>query len=159
MKFSTNSQKTAEAAMGLVIALIGFVVIYDASRLRVLPHLAAVGPKVFPYVIGSGLLLIGSKLIWDALRGRIAFEGGIEIDYPPVLMISAGFIFVMLAIRPLGWPVAATGLFMIGAHAFGNRRVLRAALYGLLLAGLTVLVFNVALGLRLPMGEVFETVR
>lgn len=155
MKLTTNGQQIAEIAMGLVIVLIGAVVLYDASHLKVLPHLAAVGPKVFPTVIASGLLLIGAKLIWDGVRGSIAFEGGLEIDFLPVLVISAGFVFVMAVIKPLGWPVASTGLFVIGAFAFGNRNLLWAALYGLMLAGLTVLVFNLALGLRLPMGEVF----
>ena len=58
----------------------------------------------------------------------------------------------ILAIEPLGFPVAAAWLFVMGARAFGSRRWALNAGLGLLTGLIVYLTFARALGVSLPGG-------
>ena len=96
---------------------------------------AAVGPRLFPFLVAGGLILVAAALLREAFFGHVAHEGGFELDWLAVLLVSAGLIVQMLLLEWVGWIVAATILFVLTARAFMSRRLVADAALGVGLAG------------------------
>ena len=117
---------------------------------------AAIGPRLFPFLIAFGLLAVGVAVLWQAFFGHIAHERGFELDWRAVALVSGGLILQMLLVESLGWIIATTLLFLAATLAFRERRVLISIAIGLALTCLTYWVFNYGLGLSLPIGTTIE---
>jgi putative tricarboxylic transport membrane protein len=119
---------------------------------------AVVGPALFPFLIATGLVIIGAALLREAFAGHIAHEGGFELDWLAVVIVSAGLIIQMALMERLGWIPATTLLFMATARAFGSRRWLVDGALGLALAVLSFVIFNYGLDLNLPAGILTDVI-
>lgn len=153
---SGRSLRLAESALALAVLGLGLFIATQTAMLQVGPAHAAVGPRLFPFLVATGLIVIGLLLLREAVFGHIAHERGIELDWRAVALISAALVAEMLLLELAGWIVAATVLFVIVAAAFGSRRFLVDALLGLVLTAGIFLVFNYGLDLSLPAGSLAE---
>jgi len=122
----------------------------------VAPSNAAIGPRLFPFLVAGGLLVVGLLVLRQALFGHIAHERGFELDWRAVAWVAGGLLVQLWLIERLGWIVATALLFLAGTLAFYDRRVVLNLAIGAALAALTFWVFNDGLGLSLPVGTVFE---
>ncbi len=145
----------------LSLALIGYGVylVVGAGRIRVLPVYSRIGPRFFPYLVASAALLCGALLLIEALRGRRAPpEAGEDVDLSvrdnlrPVLVIAVGLAVGAALMKPAGFVIAATLIFLTVAMAFGSRQRLRDLLIGLSLSLVAYLSFTRLLDLTLPAG-------
>jgi len=59
----------AEVAISLVLLSIGSFVIYETQGIAETQGYSQVGPRLFPYIIGTGLTLCGAVLGWHAIAG------------------------------------------------------------------------------------------
>jgi putative tricarboxylic transport membrane protein len=148
--------RIGEALLGFGVLGLGLFIGIQTAMLQVGPTHATVGPRLFPLLVAAGLLIVGVALLREALAGHIAHEGGWELDWSAVGLISAGLIVEMLVMEAAGWIVAATFLFVAVARAFGSRRLAVDAAVGLVLASLTFAVFSYGLDLGLPAGLIGE---
>lgn len=146
-----TSYKPYGVAFGAALALLGAAMIWAISFLPDTAAYAAVGPKMFPRLVGAGLILTGLAVIHEAMTSMPGDED-IEYDVLPILVISAGLIFAAFALERLGWILTATVVFFMTAWAFGERRRLATVAIGLALSAGTYLLFNYALQLSLPAG-------
>jgi putative tricarboxylic transport membrane protein len=147
-----TSYKPYGVAFGAALALLGAAMIWVISLLPDTAAYAAVGPKMFPRLVGGGLILTGLAVIREAMSIVPGGEDAIEYDVLPILAISAGLIFAAFALERLGWILTATVVFFVTAWALGERRRLATIAIGLALSGGTYLLFNYALQLSLPAG-------
>jgi putative tricarboxylic transport membrane protein len=152
-----QSLRVGEAVLGGGVLALGLFIAFETSQMQVAPSVAAVGPRMFPFLVAAGLIIVGAALLREAFFGHIAHEGGFELDWMAVGLISVGIIAEMLLMERVGWMIAATVLYFLGALAFGERRYLISALIGLALAGFTFVIFNYGLDLSLPTGELWES--
>jgi putative tricarboxylic transport membrane protein len=148
--------RIGEAVLGGVVLGLGLFVAIETSLLEVAPSNAAIGPRLFPFLIAFGLLAVGVGVLWQAFFGHIAHERGFELDWLAVALVSAGLLLQMFLVESLGWIVATTLLFVAATLAFRERRVLISIAIGLALTCLTFWVFNYGLGLTLPVGTTIE---
>ena len=148
--------RIGEAVLGSVVLGLGLFVAIETSLLEVAPSNAAIGPRLFPFLIAFGLLAVGVGVLWQAFFGHIAHERGFELDWLAVALVSAGLLLQMFLVESLGWIVATTLLFVAATLAFRERRVLISIAIGLALTCLTYWVFNYGLGLTLPVGTAIE---
>lgn len=147
--------RMGEAVLGGgLLALGGFIAVETLLAPRTGSLL--VGPALFPCLIAAGLALVGLAVLREAFAGPIAHEGGMELDGLALGLTAAGLAVQFLLVEALGWIPAAALLFMAVSRAFGSRRPLVDAALGIGLAAGTYVVFNHALGLNLPPGDVFE---
>jgi putative tricarboxylic transport membrane protein len=153
-----RSLRIGEAVLGGGVLALGLFVGIETALLEVAPTHAAVGPRLFPSLVAAGLIAVSLALLREAFLGHVAHEGGWELDWPAVGLVSAALIAEMLLMEPAGWVVAATLLFVGVARAFGSRRLAVAVAVGLALAGLTFAAFNYGLGLGLPGGRIAELI-
>ena len=154
---TVRTLRLSEAILGGGVLALGLFVAIETARLEVAPSNAAIGPTMFPFIVGGGLIVIGALLLREALFGHVAHERkGVELDWIPVVLVSAGLLLQMFLVETLGWILSTTLLFLAVARAFGSRRILLDLAIGLGLAVLTYGVFNYGLDLSLPQGSLFE---
>jgi putative tricarboxylic transport membrane protein len=144
--------RLGEAVLAAFILLLGGFVAVETALLRTGPGYAAIGPKLFPWLVAAGLLLVGLALLHDARAGAVAHPAGFELDLPPALAVTVGLVLQMVLMKPLGFVIATTVLFVAVAYALGSRRIVLNAAVGLVLCAVTYVAFTRGLGLVLPAG-------
>ena len=144
--------RLGEAVLAVFVLGLGLFVAVETAMLRTGPGYAAIGPKLFPWLLAAGLLLVGAALLYEARAGAVAHPGGFDLDLPPALVVTAGLVLQMILMRPAGFVIASTVLFVAVTHAFGSRRVALNTAVGLALCLAIYVAFRWGLGLILPAG-------
>ena len=148
------------AQLGLAAALVvvGAYTVYDATTLRI-GFGDPVGPRVFPYVIGAGTIVLGVLLVIATLRGDVPqAEGGEDVDlrhpadWTTVLKLVGVLMFTVLTITFLGWAVSGALLFIGSAWSLGSRTLVRDVIVGFVLSVASWYFFHEGLGVILPAG-------
>ncbi len=153
-----RSLRVGEGILGGGVLALGAFIAVETSRFEVGPSHAAVGPRLFPFLIATGLIVVGLALLRQGLFGHIAHEGGFELDWKAVAWVSGGLIVQLLLLESLGWIIATTLLFTAVARAFGSRRPVLDAAIGLALSGVAFVAFTSGLGLNLPTGIIGDMI-
>ncbi len=147
--------RIGEAVLGGGVLALGLFIAFETMRGTGSTN-AVVGPALFPYLISAGLVIVGVSLLREAFAGHIAHAGGMELDWIAVALVSAGLIIQMFLLETLGGIPASALLFMAVARAFGSRRLVIDAVFGIALAAASFVMFNYGLGLNLPGGVIAD---
>lgn len=143
------------ALVALGVLAMGAVVLWATAAIPTSPLYAKVGPKVFPYCIGVGLVILGLKLLIDA-RGPGWGCEATDPNEPPLNLTAFGWItgaFTLgtILISWIGFILTATVVFVGAARSFGAPSWMKSAIIGFILVLLAYFGFARLLGLR--MGE------
>ncbi len=148
----------AQYGLAGLLAVVGAWTVYDASTLDV-GFADPVGPRVFPYVIGGGMLLLAVLLAVATARGsRPEPEAGEDVDltvsadWMTVTKLLGVLLFTVATMNLLGWAVSGALLFAGAAWVLGSRTVIRDLLVGAVLAVGSWYGFYVGLGIPLTPG-------
>lgn len=149
-----------ELILALATVAFGLAVVWQTSLIRLTPAYSRVGPRVLPYIVGGGLVLIGIWVAVESLTGRAPTTSDDSEDADPTLptdwralgMVAAALAAYLLLLEPAGFVVASAVLFVGAAYAMGSRRTVRDAAIGILIAAVLFLAFTRGLGIRLPGG-------
>jgi putative tricarboxylic transport membrane protein len=144
--------RLGEAILAGFVLLLGLFVAVETATLRAGPGYAAIGPKLFPWLVAAGLLLVGAALLYEARAGAVAQPVGFELDLPPALAVTIGLVLQMVLMKPAGFVIATAVMFVAVTYAFGSRRFALNAAVGLVLCLATYVAFTRGLGLVLPAG-------
>jgi putative tricarboxylic transport membrane protein len=152
-----RSVHVGEVLISLVLVFIGAFVVYETRGIAETQGYSQVGPRLFPYLIGTGLTLCGAVLTWHAIAGGwrdvpLDQPGHDAPDWMAWAIISGGIVLHMVLIGWAGFIIASTLMFALIARGFGSTRAVRDVLVGLALAVVAYFLFTKALGLRLPPG-------
>ncbi len=146
-----------DLAVGLFVALLGLLGIWQAASIPVSPIYAQVGPTVVPYAVAAGLLVLGLLLTAVALRGGWsrdlpeAAEAG-PANWRSLAWLGCGLLLNLALIQPLGFALSAAIQFVCTARAFGSRRWLRDAAIALAVSLGAFFLFAEALGVNIGAG-------
>jgi putative tricarboxylic transport membrane protein len=151
-----RSLRIGEAVLGAAVLGLGLFVAVETALLKVAASQATVGPRLFPFLIATGLIVVGALVLREAVFGHVAHERGFELDWRAVVLVAAGLVLQFLLVELVGWIPATTLLFVAATLAFASRRVALDLLIGLVLTSLAFGVFNYGLGLGLPWGTLVE---
>src|SRR6478735_8351647 len=136
----------AQLGLAAVTAVVGAYTMYDASTLRV-GFADPVGPRIFPYVIGAGLLITSVLLAVSALRGDLPEADGVTVaklvGIIGITIVTVGF---------LGWAISGAILFAGSTWALGSRTLIRDVIVGCILSVVSWYAFYVGLGIPLSAG-------
>ena len=145
-------------ALAAVLAVAGIYTIVDARGLAV-GFGDPVGPRAFPYVIGSGMVVLAVLLAVATARGDLPeAEAGEDVDLasPPdwltVGKLVGIFVLNLLFVNLLGWAITGALLFAGSAWALGSRTLLRDLIVGAVLSVSSWYFFYVALDVPLTPG-------
>jgi len=131
----------------------GVAALVSVSRMRV-GFAAQFGPRRFPAIVGSLLVLSGGLLAaaaWRAPAHR-------TVDWPArggairILVVLVSIVAYVLSIETMGMPVATFLVVAFEVWYLGDRRWPMPILVGLMSALVVYFVFMQGLGLMLPSG-------
>jgi putative tricarboxylic transport membrane protein len=153
-------QGRSELGVALLLLVLGAWALIDASQLSVVEGgRGPVGPKTVPMTVGVLLILTAVLLAIDILRGgRGEQEAGEDVDlghgsdWKTLGLLVAAFVANILLIDRLGWPVSGAVLFFGTTFALGSRHLIRNAIISVALSVGTWYLFNLGLGIALPVG-------
>ena len=159
---TTSSRRVniGETLLALAAVLFGILIVWQTTLIRLTPAYSKVGPRVIPYIVGAGLVIVGAWLAYEALTGRAAAGSAesedadltLPTDWRCIGLLALALIAYLFLIEPAGFIIASAVLFTWAAIAMGSRRYARDVVIGILLATALYLIFNRGLGLSLPAG-------
>jgi putative tricarboxylic transport membrane protein len=117
---------------------------------------AGVGPRAVPLLVGGALTLAGLAFGASVLRGATFPASEPPADRRALALVLAGLAAAIAGMTALGFPIAATLVFMATARAFGSRRLVIDVLIGLALGIVVYVAFARGLGVSLPGFEVWS---
>jgi putative tricarboxylic transport membrane protein len=150
-----------EAILALAVMLFGALVVWQTTQIRLTPAYSKVGPRVIPYIVGAGLILVGVWLLVEAVTGRgeaaVSMESEdadptLPTDWRTVGLLAAALLAYLVLLEPAGFVIASAVLFIGAAYAMGSRRFARDAVAGMLMATVLYIGFTRGLDLQLPVG-------
>lgn len=144
--------------LALALLAVGVYTIIDARGLAV-GFGDPIGPRVFPYVIGTGMVVLSVLLAIATALGDVpeAEEGeDVDLTTPPDWLTVAKLVGILVLnlvlVNVLGWAITGALLFAGAAWALGSRTLLRDVLVGAVLSVASWYFFYVALGVPLTPG-------
>ena len=156
---ATSRAQVDKAQYGLaaVLLVVGVVTLVDARGLAV-GFGDPIGPRVFPYLVGTGMIVLSVLLAIATARGDVAQgEEGEDVDltspadWVTVLKLVGILVLNLVLVNIVGWAITGALLFAGAAWALGSK-----SLVGDLIAGAVLSVaswyFFWYLGVPLPAG-------
>lgn len=156
-------ERTYEFLVAVFVVVMGIVVVWQTRDIRVSPMNAQIGPRIIPYIVGSGLVVVGVWYALDVWRGSSTGRGGEDAedvdtdattDWWTVVWLAAGLLAYLGLLERTGFIVASSVLFFVAAVGMGSRRFARDAGVAVVLSTVVYLLFTRGLSLRLPEGIV-----
>jgi putative tricarboxylic transport membrane protein len=148
----------AQYFLAAALVLVGGYTIIDARGLNV-GFGDPVGPRVFPYVIGTAMIGLAVLLAVATARGHVPqAEEGEDVDLTtPADWLTVGKLVAILVLNILlvdllGWAVTGALLFAGCAWALGSRTLLRDVLVGTVMSVASWYFFYSGLGVQLTPG-------
>ena len=148
----------AQLGLAALLVVVGAYTFYEATTLRI-GFGDPVGPRLFPYVIGSVTAGLGVLLALATFRGSVPeAEGGEDVDLrQPADWVTVGklvgvLLVTVLTISFIGWALSGALLFLGSAWALGSRTLVRDLIVGLVLSVSSWYFFHEGLGVILPAG-------
>src|SRR5215203_2659476 len=149
-----------EMLLALGAIVFGILIIWQTTLIRLTPAYSKVGPRIIPYIVGAGLVIVGAWLAYEALTGRAATGSAESEDADPTLptdwrcisLLALALLAYLLLIERAGFIIASAALFVMAAFAMGSRRLVRDIAIGIVMSTVLYVVFSRGLGLSLPAG-------
>jgi putative tricarboxylic transport membrane protein len=148
----------AQYGLAAALAAVGVYTLIDARGLNV-GFGDPVGPRVFPYVIGAGMILLAAALAVATSRGDVGeAEAGEDIDptspadWTTVGKLVGIMLLNLLLVNILGWAITGAFLFAGCAWALGSRTLVRDLIVGAVLSVGSWYFFYSGLDVPLPPG-------
>lgn len=151
---TTSHVRIGELLLALGVLTLAGLLGWQTTEIQVSPAYSRIGPRIFPTAVCLALAGVGLLLAIEALgKARPAAEHApVPTDYPAIGYLVAGLVAQTLLLRPIGFILSSTILFILAATGFGSRRFLRNAAVGLILATLVFVGFTRGLAIDLPAG-------
>jgi putative tricarboxylic transport membrane protein len=149
---TTGGKPLGELFLGFALVLLGILILAGTLSITVAPAYSRVGPRVFPFVVAAGIIVLGVFYALESWKGAQTPAEDHAVNIWPIMFISGGIVADALLMPSLGFILTSTMLFVLVAVGFGSRRYLRDALIGLVLSAAAYATFMYGLGLKLPAG-------
>lgn len=156
---------TGEILFALLFVSVGAAGLLTAGSIPIPPSETGIGPRAFPYIVCGLLVLVGTGIVIQVLRGKVGqAEEGEDLDVTATTDWTAlaklvGFVILhIFLIEPAGWAVAAAVLFSGAAWTLEAKPLWKAILVSVAMALVLQYVFGGLLGVSLPPGPLLEGV-
>lgn len=156
----TGFERWSELIVAGIIIVASIAILWLARDFRIPPGVR-ISPRLFPQLVGSGMLLVGVWYVVDVIRSPNQLAGGedsedvdidAEADWLTLFFVGVGLTAFALLVEPAGFAIAAGVMFAICSTAMGSRRLVLNVVIGLILGLAVFFVFDSWLGVRLPNG-------
>lgn len=135
---------------------------YEAMALSMpLGGFGSPGPGLFPIIVGAAFILTAAACLIQNLVSSQPAAASLEDAQAPVhgngearkaWLLVASLVLYVVALKPVGFPVALTLLLMASVRIFGYRNWVRNFAMSVLMTVIAYVVFIVWLKVPLPLG-------
>lgn len=154
--------RIAELILAAGVVALGAIIVWQTTNIRLTPINSRIGPRVIPYIVGSGLIITGLWLAKDVFLGNTAtvdagedaedVDPSLPTDWATVAIVGASLLAYLFLIERAGFVIASTVLFFGAAYGMGSRHIVRDLVIGFALSLAAYVLFTEGLSLRLPEG-------
>jgi putative tricarboxylic transport membrane protein len=158
---SLSRSRWQDLVIGLVLLALGAGLCFGTFAVTALPGQDSLGPRLFPVLIGGGLVILGLVHLLQVWRGgtpaKETIIDGAPGELPPGHWPTLAWVIAGVAIGAaiynfLGFLLAALTVFVLTARGFAGRFHWLHVLVGAVLVIIVYIGFTKGLGLRLPAG-------
>ncbi len=142
----------------LTVTILGGIILTQVSQIGTGAGFIVVGPRVFPKVVGVGILILGvlfflrTTIVLDNdLVAEVASEEA-ATDWRTTILSLLSLVAYASLLHPLGYTVATALFFPVIGRILGSTRPKRDIVIGVALGLVIYLAFTRVLGVRLPAG-------
>jgi len=142
-----------ELMLALVVVAAGVSLLVGALSIGAGAGYDRIGPRFFPYVVATGLVLLGGWYaisMWWSRRSLAEDKPTDPVEWRAFRYLTASFLLLVVMLEPVGFVLASSLQFWLVAQAFGSRTRRRDAVVALVVALTVYLAFSQGLGLALP---------
>ena len=148
-----GGRTAGQFVVALTVLALGIGVLATTAAIEVSPVYSRVGPRLFPFMVGALMTILGLLLFWELLSGNWPCEAtdpdAPGIDWLPLALVAFGLALNVLLIDRIGFILSSTIMFTFVAKAFDAGRLWLAALIGFILSAVAYFGFANLLGLRM----------
>ncbi len=153
-------ERWIELVVAIAVIVVAIVILWLAKDFRA-PRSVRVSPRVFPQLVGIGMLLVGVWYVIDVVRKPNPLSAGedsedvditADVNWTTLILIGVGLTAFALLVQRAGFAIAAGVMFAICSTAMGAKNILLNVGIGLVLGLAVYLMFDTWLGVRLPAG-------
>lgn len=157
--------RAGDVVMPAAILAVSASVVVQAFQFSGGAGYSAVGPGVFPIIVGSVGILCGAVLLVQALLPLLGKERGdapgasSDVDGSPVvwsrvMVLATVLVGYALLLTPVGFWQLTGAVYACAARIFGSKAWVRNLVIGYVLALVTYFLFDRFLGVSLPDGYI-----
>lgn len=104
--------KTFDRFAGIIFLLIGLLFVIESQRISESSYGSEVGPDIFPIGLGSILILLSARLLYETFRYEAVIKNKESIKYKKFFIIFISAVLYAALLEPLGY-VITTFLFLV----------------------------------------------
>ncbi len=104
--------KTFDRSAGIIFLLVGLLFVIESQRISESSYGSAVGPDIFPIGLGSILILLSARLLYETFRYGAAAKNEDAVKYKKFFIIFISAVLYAALLEPLGY-VITTFLFLV----------------------------------------------
>jgi putative tricarboxylic transport membrane protein len=119
----------------------------------------AVGPQVFPYLVGGFVIAIAIGLFIQILRGNLGVPEGTEFgevidktDYKSLAMVAGSMLTYPILIERAGFIIATSVAFFGVSFAYGAKNFRKNLAISIIFSFIVYFAFSKGLNVNLPAG-------
>jgi putative tricarboxylic transport membrane protein len=142
----------------LTVIILGGIILTQVSQIGTGAGFIVVGPRIFPTVVGVGILVLGllfllrtTVLLDNDLVAEVMTEEA-TTDWSTTILSLLSLVAYASLLHPLGYTLATALFFPVIGRILGSTRLQRDIIVGVALGLVIYLTFTRVLGVRLPAG-------
>jgi putative tricarboxylic transport membrane protein len=143
-----------EAWLAASVVVLGLLLLAGVGGIAPGAGYDRIGPRFFPVVTATGLIVLGAVLAIAARRRRPVEPTAdtAALNWAPFGYFALAFVLFIALLEPAGFAIAAAVQFWLVARAFRSHRPARDLLIAVMLSLIVYVAFSRGLGLPLPAG-------
>lgn len=105
--------KTFDRFAGIIFLLTGLLFVIESQRISETSYGSAVGPNIFPIGLGSILILLSARLLYETFRYEAVAKKEESMKYKKFLIIFISAVLYAALLEPLGYVITTFAFLVI----------------------------------------------
>jgi putative tricarboxylic transport membrane protein len=147
--------RTFDRYAGIVFLLLGAGFVWESRKIGTSAYGSNVGPEVFPTILGSLLVLLSLRLLYETVKSKPAEKqngngDGEKPDYVRLGLIFGSALVYVLILEPVGYVISTFVFLLIGFQIIERGKWLQSVLISACFSAAVYLLFVELLEGSLP---------
>jgi putative tricarboxylic transport membrane protein len=129
---------------------VGVLFIIGSRQLESSSYGSAVGPDIFPLILGGALILLSIRLFYETFITKNPQETKEKLQYKPFLIIFAATLFYILTLETIGYVITTFLFLFVCFQTMERSKVILSLIISACFSGLVYFLYGEILKGTLP---------